>query len=94
MDGRSCMLCLGKVCSGSVLRPLITVDGESTSDLFCNQSIPDRLCGQRCRHIAANAVLPAHDFAEPPHSPVIFTGAPWGEARNLERAAVHGGFRE
>ena len=40
----------------------------------------------------AYAVLPAHDFAEPPHSPVIFAGAPWDEARSLERAAVHGGF--
>ena len=42
------------------MRPLVTVESESTSDLFCNQSIPDRLCDQRCRHIAANAVDQYH----------------------------------
>lgn len=40
------------------------MEGESTSDLFCNQSIPDRLCDQRCRHIAANAVGQYHTPAK------------------------------
>lgn len=49
-----------EVCGGSVLRPLVTVKGESISDLFCDQGIPDRLCNQRSRHVASNAVSQHH----------------------------------
>ena len=59
-----------KVCGGSVLRPLLTVEGESTGDLFCAQSVSDRLCDQRCRHITTDAVrsqraMTAHMYSMP-----------------------------
>ena len=49
-----------EVCRGSVLRSLVTVEGESISDLFCNQGVPDCLCNQRSRHVASNAISQYH----------------------------------
>ena len=44
-----------KVCFGCVLRPLVAVECESTSDLFLYHSISDSICHKRRRHIVANA---------------------------------------
>lgn len=49
-----------EVCSGSILRPLVTVEGESISDFFCYQGVSDHLCDQRCSHVASNAVSRYH----------------------------------
>lgn len=43
-----------EVCLGRVLRPLVTAECESTSDLFLFQSLTDRVCDQRRRHIGAD----------------------------------------
>ena len=43
-----------EVCFGRVLRPLVTVEGESTSDLFMFQSLADGVRYQGRRHIGAD----------------------------------------
>ena len=48
-----------EVCCRSVLRPLVTVECKSTSDLFLLKSISDRIRDQRRRHIRAD--LPCQD---------------------------------
>ena len=53
-----------EVCVASVLRPLVTGEGESISDLFCDQGISDRQCNQRCRHDVSNAVSQYHSPVE------------------------------
>ena len=54
--GRRNMVFLSQVevCLGRVLRPLVTGECESTSDLFLFQSLTDRVCDQRRRHIGAD----------------------------------------
>ena len=55
------MVCLHQVevCLRCVLRPLVTVECESTSDLFSFQSLTDGVCNQGGRHISAD--LPRKD---------------------------------
>lgn len=51
-------------CRESVLRSLATVESKSIRDLFCDQSIPNRLCNQRSIHVASNAVSQYHSFTK------------------------------
>ena len=50
------MICLRQVevCLRCVLRPLVTVEVESTSDLFCLQSLANRVRDKRRSHISAD----------------------------------------
>ena len=72
------MVCLHQVevCLRCVLRPLVTVECKSTSDLFSFQSLTDGVCNQGGRHISAD--LPRKDglstqIQHSAHVPVSYT---------------------
>ena len=92
--GRGNMVSLSQVevCLGCVLRPLVTVERESTSDLFLFQSLADGICDQRGRHIGANLPCQYNLSAQVQHGAQIQHAARnrnVGDVRDPELIRLH-----